>query len=114
MAEIRVFETGATRDTDKGKHDPEAYLSPRALERYFEYMTKHRHQADGQLRDGDNWQRGIPLTTYAKSMWRHFFDFWKEHRGLPSREGIEDALCAIIFNAMGYLHEIIKAKEKNV
>jgi hypothetical protein len=47
-----------------------------------------------------------------KSGWRHFFDWWKEHRGLRSRDGIEDAICALIFNAEGYLHELLKKELK--
>lgn len=107
---MRHFETGATRNNDDDKYDYEAFLSPLVLERYAAYMHKHRKQDDGQLRDGDNWQKGIPQDAYMKSAWRHMIDWWREHRGLPSREGLEDALCAVIFNAMGYLHEHLKSK----
>lgn len=110
---IRRFETGSTRDTDEGKLDFEGFLSPRVLERYAQYMNKHRHLPDGSLRDSDNWQAGIPKDVYMKSGFRHFFDWWKEHRGIPSREGIEDALCALMFNAMGYLNEYLKEHENN-
>lgn len=110
MTEIRKFETGATRDIDVGKLDYEGFLSPIVLQRYAEYMNKHRHQSDGNLRDSDNWQKGIPKETYMKSAWRHFMDLWFEHRGFNSRDGIEEALCALIFNVMGYLHEILKNK----
>ena len=107
---IREFDTGATRDTDVGKNDYEGFLSPLVIKRFGDYMTKHRKQADGKLRDSDNWQKGIPKNAYIKSAWRHFLDWWMEHRGLPSREGIEDALCALMFNIMGYLHEHLKEK----
>lgn len=107
---MRTFDTGATRDSDEGKLDYEGFFSPLVVERYAQYMHKHRKQSDGNLRDSDNWQKGIPLTAYMKSGWRHFVDWWFEHRGLPSREGIEDALCGVLFNAMGYLHEILKKK----
>lgn len=79
------------------------------LEAYAAYMHRHRKQADGQLRDSDNWQKGIPLPAYAKSAWRHFFDFWKLHRGYSAREDIVCALCGVLFNCMGYLHEYLKA-----
>lgn len=108
---IREFKTGATRDTDENKPDYEGFLSSIVIRRYGEYMNKHRVQPDGKLRDSDNWQRGIPKDTYMKSMFRHFMDVWFEHRGFESREGIEDALCAIMFNSMGYLHEILREKE---
>ena len=107
---MRRFPSGATRDDDDGKLDYEGFLSPIVLVRYAEYMDRHRVQADGELRASDNWQRGITKPAYAKSLWRHFMDFFLEHRGYQSREGMEDALCAIIFNASGYLHELLKER----
>jgi hypothetical protein len=104
--EVRRFESGATRDTEEGKLDFEAFLSPLVLLRYAEYMHEHRKQSDGQLRDGDNWQKGIPKDAYMKSLLRHVMDAWLFHRyrGADAKaENIEEALCAIIFNAMGYL-----------
>lgn len=105
---MRKFITGATRDNDESKNDYEGFLSPLVIEAYGNYMTKHRKQADGNLRDSDNWQKGMPKDCYIKSGWRHFMDWWKEHRGIPSREGLIDALCALMFNVMGYLHETLK------
>ena len=109
---IRTFATGATRDTDQGKFDFEGFLSPIVLERYAAYMHKHRVQADGTLRASDNWTKGIDLDAYMKSAWRHFHDWWKQHRGYSSQEDIEDSLCALIFNAQGYLFELLKKKQK--
>jgi len=43
-----------------------------------------------------------------KSGTRHFMDWWQEHRGMDSREGMNDALCGILFNVFGYLYEINK------
>lgn len=108
---IRTFDTGATRDTDENKLDFEGFLSPLALERYAQYMHKHRRQSDGGMRDSDNWQKGIPLDAYMKSGWRHFRDWWREHRGYDTEDGIEESLCALIFNAMGYLHVLESRKE---
>lgn len=110
---MRNFESGATRDDNKGKPDFEGFLSPLVIKRYGEYMDKHRKQADGKLRDSDNWKKGIPKETYIKSAWRHFLDWWLEHRGHKSREGIEEALMALLFNVMGYAYELLKEKEKN-
>lgn len=110
---MREFNTGATRDTDEGKYDYEGFLSPLVLKRYGEYMNKHRKQADGKLRDSDNWQKGIPKEAYMKSGWRHFVDWWQEHRGIVSKDGVEEAICALCFNAMGYLHELLKEKTTN-
>lgn len=110
MTEIRRFETGATRNTDDDKLDYEGFLSPLVIKRFAEYMHKHRVQADGQLRASDNWQKGMPKTSYIKSGWRHFMDWWLEHRNGQSREGLEDALCGVMFNAMGYLHEVLNER----
>jgi hypothetical protein len=109
-AAIRQFDTGATRDLDGSKLDYEACLSPLVLKRYAEYMHSHRVLADGSLRDGDNWQKGIPRAAYLKSGFRHFFDMWSEHRGIATPEGLELAACGLLFNVMGYLHEHLKAQ----
>ena len=110
---MREFKTGATRDQDETKLDFEGFLSPLVLKRFAEYMNKHRVQADGKLRASDNWQKGMPKESYIKSGWRHFFDWWEEHRGIKSRENIEEAMCGLIFNVQGYLHEHLKQKDLN-
>ena len=111
----RTFDTGATRDTEDGKLDYEGFLSPAVLKRYAEYMHANRLQSDGTLRDSDNWQKGIPMTAYMKSMWRHFHEVWTAHRAVRTLHGdkmLEAALCALLFNVMGYLHELLKHNEK--
>ena len=110
MIEPRKFDTGAMRDTEQGKPDYEGFLSSAVLKRYGEYMHQHRHMADGSVRDSDNWQRGIPRSVYIKSAWRHFMDWWTAHRNGDTLE-VEDALCALLFNTMGYLHETLKDKD---
>lgn len=108
--EGRTFVTGAYRDSDDDKYDYEGFLSPLVLEAYAAYMHKHRTQSDGQMRDSDNWQRGIPPEQYMKSAWRHFMDLWKEHRGYPSRDGLDEALGGLLFNVMGYWHEHLRER----
>jgi len=110
---VRRFETGATRDTDEGKLDFEGFLAPGVMIRFAEYMNENRVQSDGELRDSDNWQKGIPRDQYMKSMFRHFIEVWRDHRmlgGLRSGGALEDemetALCALMFNVMGYLFEM--------
>jgi nucleoside 2-deoxyribosyltransferase len=111
----RHFAGGATRDDDARKHDYEGFLSVLALRRYGEYMHAHRKQGD-IIRDSDNWQTGFGQDVVMKSMWRHFMDVWALHRGVPTVDfdgqpvDIEDALCAVIFNANAMLHEILKDK----
>lgn len=109
---MRQFETGATRDTDEGKFDYEGFYSPLVVRRFAEYMDKHRVQADGNLRDSDNWQKGMPQDAYMKSGWRHFMDWWLHHRGLGrlASEALEDALCALLFNVQGYLYEVLRVR----
>lgn len=110
---LRKFGSGATRDTDKNKLDYEGFLSPIVIKRFGEYMNKHRIQSNGKLRNSDNWQQGIPKAEYMKSLLRHILDLWLEHRGFEGREEKEDSLCAIIFNAMGYLYEELKKGKIN-
>jgi 5'(3')-deoxyribonucleotidase len=105
-AVVRQFKTGATRDTDTGKLDYEAFFSPAVLKRRAEFMHKNRFQKDGSLRDGDNWQKGIPVDAYMKSLARHFMTIWGDYRAgkpLPQEE-----VCALMFNAEGLLHEDLK------
>ena len=107
---MRQFTTGATRDNDETKHDPEGFNSPLVELRFCEYMTKHRKQADGNLRSSSNWQKGIPLDAYMKSLMRHVQDIWLHHRGYgyKAKEGLEEALCAARFNVNGMLFELLK------
>ena len=107
---IREFDTGATRDTAEGKHEFVGYLSPLVIKRFGEYMTKHRIQPDGSTRAADNWKKGIPREAYLDSMFRHVLDLWlhAQGHGEEAREDLQEALCAIIFNAQGYLHEELK------
>lgn len=116
MTQVRLFDTGATRSVDATRDDPEGYLSPLVIDRYNQYMTKHRVQPDGSVRDSDNWQRGMPLPSYMKGLWRHFLHLWTRHRGWRVNDPLaatseQEDLCAIIFNAQGYLHELLKAEQ---
>jgi len=115
---MRTFSSGATRNSEEGKADYEGFYDPLVIEAFGNYMTKHRKQADGKLRDSDNWKKGIPKTAYMKSLLRHVLDVWAIHRGykrIDKRTGEEismiEALCAILFNTQGYLFEILKEKE---
>lgn len=114
---IRKFSTGATRDTDSTKPDFEGFISPLVIEAYGRYMSKHRIQSDGSLRDSDNWQKLFGekhLDVCMKSGWRHFFSWWKSHRGYKTEESIEDSLMALMFNVNAYMHKIELDKLNNV
>lgn len=110
---MRTFWSGATRSTDAGKPDYEGYLSPLVIRRYGEYMTANRVQADGKVRTSDNWTKGIPTSEYLKSLLRHVVDVWLIHRQYPDKATgtLQDALCGVMFNAMGYLFEEIKREQ---
>ena len=108
---MRTFESGATRDTDTTKHDPEGFNSPLVEKRFCQYMTTHRVQVDGSVRASDNWQKGIPRDAYMKSLLRHVHDLWRHHDGYADEavdQDIESVLCAIRFNVNGYLFEVLK------
>lgn len=118
---MRTFESGATRDNADNKLDYEGFLSPRVLELYAQYMHKHRIQPDGNMRDSDNWQKGIPIEAYRKSLLRHTiqaFGVWRgqnviDDKGVAVTE--HDALLAVLFNTMGLLHEITRTMaDKNL
>jgi hypothetical protein len=110
---MREFETGATRDVDHNKLDYEGFLSPLVLEAFARYMHTNRIQADGKTRASDNWQKGIPKEAYMKSAWRHFMDWWMCHRNTAiNSEALQrEALCALLFNVQGYLHELLKGRQ---
>ncbi|TAL62091.1 MAG: hypothetical protein EPN88_13820 [Bacteroidetes bacterium] len=114
-SKTRTFESGATRDSNQDKLDYEGFFSPLVIKKYAEYMHEHRKQSDDNLRESDNWQKGIPLNEYMKSDWRHFMDLWLIHRGYANmaREDIIKALCGILFNTSGYLHEYLKKEMNN-
>jgi hypothetical protein len=116
---IRQFDTGATRSSETGRYDPEGFLAPIAIERFCEYMNKHRLQADGTLRASDNWQKGIPRETYMKGMWRHVLHLWTRFRGYTVQDpmasaDMEEDLCALWFNVQGLLFEVLKQKRQVV
>lgn len=104
---MREFEGGATRDCDADKLDFEGFLSPQALITYAAYMHRHRQTAKG-LRDSDNWQAGMPLPVYMKSAFRHLVTWWKLHREGGAEAELTEAICGVLFNAFGYLHQFAK------
>ena len=112
---MREFETGATRNAEVDP-DYHGFFSPLAMHAYGQYMHAHRVQADGSLRDSDNWQLGMPKDTYVRSLVRHTHDvelIHDGHEGLARRDArdpnpLKAHLSAIIFNAQGMLHELMK------
>jgi hypothetical protein len=110
---IRVFDTGATRDTEQGKLDFSGFLSPWVLESYAQYMHRCRFLPDGTLRSSSNWRKGIPKEAYLSSMARHFLAVWKGSQASEMNEVWADPerdLCALLFNVMGLLHEHLRER----
>lgn len=81
------FKTGAVRDAMSGKGTPS--LIPidalRAVSKRFE---------DGATKYGrDNWKKGIPLSRYVDSLYRHLWQLMEDDQS-------EDHGGAVIWNAM--------------
>ena len=122
MGKMRKFSSGATRNDNEGKHDYEGFLSPVVIEAYGKYMHSHRKQADGKLRDSDNWQKLFGENHFdvcIKSLFRHFIDLWFLHRGykrFDDKDGHEidkeEVLMAIIFNSMAYAYKLLTMNKK--
>jgi len=113
---MNTFDTGATRSEDTVRDDPDGYMSWPFMQMYFEYMTKNRVQADGAVRESDNWQKGIPKDRYMKGAYRHFMHWWARHRGHTvndpmAADNIEEDMSALFFNLQGYAHELLKEKK---
>ena len=123
----RTFSTGATRDTEKGKPRYGGFLSPLVIKRFGYYMNRHRTLADGTLRASDDWKKGMPQREYLESLFRHFVEAWRlfekkeellskgkemssgdMERCHQLKEALENALCGMIFNDQGWLHELLK------
>ena len=113
---MRKFDSGATRDTIEGKLSYVRGLSPIVLKLYMQYLDAHRLQADGKKRDFDNWKLGIEKDAYLDGLGRHFWDVWLLCHGYPTEDNhgpveLKSALCAIMFNSMGMLYELLKEKK---
>jgi hypothetical protein len=115
---VRKFDTGATRNDDYDKHGIRGFTSRFAMQLFYEYMHSHRIQADGKVRDADNWKKGIPWEAYADSLDRHHHDVMSLIEGAPVRNDertgepvtLKEALCAQMFNVQGML-DIVAKKE---
>ena len=101
------FPSGAIRDSQDGKPDFIETISHIALLRFARYMTskKSRYGAG-------NFKKGIPVESYRASLLRHLNKLLSADeyisRGLPvpqELEPYEDHLSAIVFNALGWIHE---------
>lgn len=109
---IRQYPTGATRDSGQDKPVHWRFGSALVEKRFGEYMHTKRVQSNGELRDGDNWKKGIPIQDYFDSLSRHVNDLRLHMEGFgdeATEQDIETVLCAVKFNVDGMLHEFLKA-----
>lgn len=106
---MRNFETGATRDSDEGKLHYKGFTSFKAMKVFAEYMETHRVQADGSLRDPDNWKKGIPIEAYEDSFYRHIQEFYG-HLEAGDRDEAWAIAPALFFNLQGWIHEEAKLR----
>ena len=81
------FDTGAVRDAMSGKGMP-SLIPIEALR-----LVAKRFE-DGATKYGrDNWKKGIPLSRYVDSLYRHLWQFMED-------DTKEDHAGAIVWNAM--------------
>lgn len=110
---MREFVSGATRDTDNTKPDPEGCFHPLVLKAVSDYMAKHSYLPNGTRRAADNWMKGMPRAVWRKSLERHWLDVKLHDKSFSdqAREPMIDALCAVIFNAQGRLLEELLGRD---
>ena len=85
--ENRQWDTGAQRDTGDGKLRmsllPDKELD-RVLKRYY----------DGAIKYGEsNWKKGMPLSVYYDSAFRHLQAWWRDEQD-------EDHAAAVVWNLL--------------
>jgi hypothetical protein len=122
-AEIRTFDGGATRNPLGNKiqyFGPDGLISIPALRAYGRYMRTHRKkEGTDVLRAYNNWRSGagIPQNVCIDSLGRHVLDMaelLEVGEVIDEITGeiitIEDAACAIIFNAFSILDVELKTQ----
>lgn len=105
--EVTSFDTGAIRDNDAGKEDYVETISWTGLRRFAQYMTEKKKKYGA-----GNFKKGIPIESYEKSLLRHVQKYLANKYEGEDIEKAEDHISAIIFNALGILHEEERLKRK--
>lgn len=77
----REFDTGATRNASDGKFVYKDFINPLNEYSFAKYMHGKRKMSDGSIRDGDNWQKGIPQDSLLDSLRRHVWELEMLHLG---------------------------------
>ncbi len=104
---VTKFSTGAIRDVQDGKEDYVETISWTALKRYAQYMTEKKKKYGA-----GNFKKGIPVSSYEQSLARHVQKYFANKYEGGVIEKNEGHLEAIIFNALGILHEEEHVKQK--
>jgi hypothetical protein len=105
----------ATRDVADGKLDFEGCMSPLVDKAFGEYMLRHQNTANG-LRGSDNWQSLFGeehLDVCLKSLLRHVHDLRMYHDGFETRDGVDEAIGGIIFNANAYWYKLLLERKND-
>ena len=91
VSEVRTFESGAIRDSNKGKSRPDL-ISPYMLEALGKVL------AEGAEKYGDkNWEKGMPQEVFKESAARHYVAW------MMGKED-EDHAAKLIFNVGAWIH----------
>lgn len=107
--EIRKFDSGAVRDSDKNKESYVETISWVAFRRYSQYMTGKKNKYGA-----GNFKKGIPIESYEESLVRHLVKYLSNKYENEDLEKNEDHLSAIIFNTFGIMHEEEQKRIKNI
>lgn len=97
---LTKFKSGAIRDSGVGKEDYIETVSWTALKKFAQYMTSKKSKYGS-----GNFKKGIPVESYEKSLVRHVQKYIANKYEGGNEEPEEDHISAVIFNAMGILHE---------
>lgn len=114
---MRQSKTGALRNDNTNKLEWVRFNDPRVEKIYAFFMHKHRHLADGTLREPDNWKKGFDSGDVLDSKGRHFLDGWEiEKYGFavrPDEDSVDEieTLCAEMFGVKARLYELVKDDE---
>jgi hypothetical protein len=106
ICEEKMATYNVTKDSGEDKLEFSRFFSSKVLRRRAEFMRKYN-----SLKTPDSWKKGIPEIEYVASLFRHFMDIWSFYEAGRVECDIRESLCALMFNAEGLLHEILKDDE---
>jgi Domain of unknown function (DUF5664) len=116
MNNAEQLDPSVVRADSSDKLQPARVLSAPVMVAYLEYMQETQRNLDGTVgRAPDNWKKGISQDSYMSSLMRHILAVWAMHQAGRCRDEetgdeLSLELCAVLFNAMGYLHEELRAR----